>query len=133
MSSGQVVRCNVNDVYSVLMQMVEENVTSNQEAMEENIERAGEECATYISEQDYPYARGDRYASGWKSDFSVSGDGHVKAVVHNTTQPSLTHLIEKGHELFYFGHDTGKRTQAKPYIREGYEHAAPIAMGGEAT
>lgn len=130
MSSGQVVRCDVNDVYSTLMQMVSENVTSNQQAMEENIEAAGEACAEYIATQDYPYAVGDRYAGGWVSEFSVSGDGHARAVVHNVTQPGLTHLIEKGHELFYFGHDTGKRTRAKPYIEQGYEHAAPIAMGG---
>lgn len=131
MSSGQVVRCDQNDVYSTLMEMVSENVTSNHEAMARNIRAAGEDCAEYIAGQDYPYeGRERRYAQGWKSEYRETRDGHMVATVRNVTQPSLTHLIEKGHELFLFGVDTGRRTKAKPYIREGYEHAAPIAMGG---
>lgn len=131
MSSGQVVRCDVNDVYSNLMEMLEENVTSNHEAMARNIRAAGEDCAEHIAGRDYPYEGREReYAHGWKAEYRETADGHMVSVVRNVTQPSLTHLIEKGHELFIGGHDTGRRTRAKPYIREGYEHAAPIATGG---
>jgi hypothetical protein len=76
---------------------------------------------------------GDRdpltYEKGWVSYHHRMVDGHVQAVVANKSAPGLTHLVEKGHELFVYGHDTGKRTKARPHIREAYEHARDKHFG----
>lgn len=123
------VRCDVNDFYSVLMDFVSENVDDNQTAIQQNVQEAGEHAEAELQGYDGPYAEDD-YAKGWKSDFQTGEYGHATATVHNTTQPSLTHLIEKGHELFMYGRDTGTRTRANPHIETAYENAAEILLGG---
>jgi hypothetical protein len=64
----------------------------------------------------------EHYEKGWKAYKHKPSDGHVLAVVANANAPQLTHLVEKGHELFVYGHDTGRRTKARPHIREAFEH-----------
>lgn len=128
MSSARVT-CNVNDFYSVLMDFVSENVDDNEQAIQRNVKEAGEHAEKELQGYDGPYATG-KYAKGWKSDFRTGEYGHATATVHNTSQPSLTHLIEKGHELFVHGRDTGRRTRANPHIETAYENAADILLGG---
>ena len=74
------------------------------------------------------------YEKGWKVYHYKPVDGHGESVVANQNAPSLTHLIEKGHELFVYGHATGRRTKPRPHIREAYEEAARRHFaGGEVT
>lgn len=61
-----------------------------------------------------------RYAEGWKSKLT-SGFGTTEATIYNATKPTLTHLLEFGHEKWLFGRDTGERVPAKPHIEAAYE------------
>lgn len=47
------------------------------------------------------------YARGWQADAEVSTHG-VKVVVHNRTKPSLSHLLEKGHDVVVSGKRYGR-------------------------
>ena len=67
------------------------------------------------------------FETGWKAYNHAPDEGHVESVVANAHAPSLTHLVEKPHRLFVYGRDTGRMTQARPIIREAYEHAAERA------
>jgi hypothetical protein len=80
--------------------------------------------------EDLPERERLLYEKGWTAYKYKPRDGHVEAVVANKTAPGLTHLIEKGHRLFVHGHDTGRRTKARPHIAEAYERVAKKHFGG---
>lgn len=61
-----------------------------------------------------------RYAEGWKSKLT-SRFGTTEATIYNATKPTLTHLLEFGHEKWVGGRDTGERVPAKPHIEAAYE------------
>ena len=63
------------------------------------------------------------YAAGWGYETEVEV-GHVRATVRNRKKPGLTHLLEKGHEKFVNGVDTGERVPAYPHIEPAYEVGA---------
>ena len=85
----------------------------------EDIERAAEVAVTYLRRES-PYRRGSgrgHYRSGWRYDVSnldENGLGGVSARVYNRNKPTLTHLLENGHDL--------KRKKGGPVIG----HAPPI-------
>lgn len=66
-----------------------------------------------------------RYAKGWRLEKIDVGGSVAKYVIHNVNDPTLTHLLENGHELFIYKHPTGKRTRAFPHIgvseKDGFE------------
>lgn len=119
--------CNVNDVYSAIVEMVSENIDENERILAQNIKEAGDDCANELKSTS-PRRTGE-YASGWKNNFRGGEYGHAVSVIANHTKPSLTHLLENGHELFYMGHDTGRRTRAFKHIEPAYEHAADELKG----
>lgn len=123
------VRCDVNDFYSTIMEMVRETVDEDQSAVEENVKAAADKCTRELRSKAWKNG-GTRYSSGWESDYKVGPEGHARAVVHNTSQPSLTHLLENGHELFVGGHDTGRRVPAYKHIEPAYEHAKDELLQG---
>ena len=120
---------NVNDFYTILMELCEETAEADEEELQESVKAAGEQAVSELKAHVWKHDYG-KYNKGWKSDYSVSGDGHAKAVVHNTSQPSLTHLLENGHEMFINGKDTGKRVPAYKHIEPAYEHAKTIVERG---
>ena len=65
-----------------------------EQKLQDDLQYAGEFAANRARELS-PKASG-KYARGW--DYSFSGrKGELVAEVGNTTRPSLTHLLEKGH------------------------------------
>lgn len=83
--------------------------------------RAGGKKATDTLQQTkVPGATGE-YASGWKMKTESDGYGGHACRVYNDKKPSLTHLLEFGHEKWVFGHDTGERVPAYPHIETAYE------------
>ena len=133
MANGYVVES--GDFYSTLTQFVKENIDRNQGQVEGDIKQAAEICVDTITAE-APKDTGD-YAKGWKHYDSVSGDGEAKSVCANATKPSLTHLLENGHEVFTQGwgdaypKDRGFRTRAIPHIETGYEAGAAYLEGLE--
>lgn len=59
------------------------------------VEEAGKECAADLRKGS-PKDTG-KYARGWKCSVERGAAGDVRATVHNTAKPSLTHLLELGH------------------------------------
>lgn len=55
--------------------------------------------------------RGGKYAKGWKVTYQDGG-----YVVHNSSRPSFTHLLENGHDIISNGKKVG-RAKAEPHIQ----------------
>jgi hypothetical protein len=125
-SSGQ-----VGDFYHLVTDAFEENVDHNFREATKEAYAAADECAKelrhalgdYSQLEDLPEREAEHYEKGWKAYKHKPVDGHVEAVVANANAPQLTHLVEKGHELFVYGEDMGRRTKARPHIRDAYERA----------
>ena len=121
----------VNDFYHMVMGAFEECVNDNFDALTDDVYAAADDAAKelqhalgkYSQMEDLPEREAQHYEKGWKAYKHKPVDGHVEAVVANANAPQLTHLIEKGHELFIYGRDTGRRTQARPHISDAYQHA----------
>lgn len=64
---------------------------------------------------------GKHYNAGWDYAFETDGYGGLSVVVHNTTKPSLTHLLEKGHMNV-----DGSWTSAREHIEPAYERGAEL-------
>ncbi len=132
------VTCDVNDFYENVMALFEENVEENEAKLQADVYAAADDAKNELKHaigiwsqmESTPERERLLYEKGWRAYKYGMRDGHVEAVVANYTAPGLTHLIEKGHELFVYGRDTGRRTQARPHIREAYEHAAQKHFGG---
>ena len=112
-----------------VMEMARECADENKRALKANVKAAGE--ATVKELQATSPVLSGTYKSGWVNSMRVAGDGHVSSHVHNTTKPSLTHLLEFGHVKVLWGHRTHERVKAIPHIAPAYQHAAPIALGGK--
>ena len=139
------VTCDVNDFYENVMHMFEATVTEAEEDLRRDIYAAADDAVAELREASGKFSKGDEpkkwrkahpdrpehlYEKGWVAYKHKMVDGHVEAVVANKNAPGLTHLIEKGHEKFVYGHDTGERTKARPHIKQAYEHSAHKHFGG---
>lgn len=62
--------------------------------------------------------KGKRYSMGWKAQ--SMGDGEW--IVYNATQPSLTHLLEHGHDVVRRGRVVG-RTKGVPHMKPAEQQA----------
>ena len=134
------VTCDVNDFYENVMAMYTAMVDEAEEELTAEVYAAADDAVAELRAATGPWSQtgtdpngGDRepltYEKGWVAYKHKAVDGHVEAVVANKNAPGLTHLIEKGHELFVYGHDTGRRTKARPHIKEAYENAANKHFG----
>ena len=133
------VTCDVNDFYENFMAMCEATVEQAETELAEEIYEAADDAVAELKaavgkwSQTGDSPTSDRealtYEKGWKAYKHKPKDGHIEAVVANKNAPSLTHLIEKGHELFVYGRDTGRRTKPRPHIKQAYEYAADKHFG----
>lgn len=57
-------------------------------------------------------SRKGHYADGWSVKYERKGNGKFYFIVYNRKKPGLTHLLEKGHQLWQ-----GGRAQAIPHIK----------------
>lgn len=70
--------------------------------------------------EDSPRSEGEgggKYARGWKTTLESDVLGSTTAVIHNTTKPSLTHLLEMGH--------------GGPHPAPAYPHIEPAFLQGK--
>ena len=68
------------------------------------------------------------YASGWRMRMKNDRFGGYYVRVYNATKPSLTHLLEMGHEMFVHGRHTGRRVPAHPHIADAAEHGEGVML-----
>lgn len=137
------VTCSAGDFYDSVMAMFEsvyehdvaQLASDVYEAADDTVEHLKADIGRWSQTEDLPSGRAKlTYEKGWTNYKYDEHEGHIEAVVANKTAPGLTHLVEKGHELFLFGRDTGRRTKARPHIKDAYEYAvARHFSGGDAT
>jgi hypothetical protein len=121
----------VGDFYAMTMAAFEQNVAHNLAELQADVYGAADDSVKelrhalgeYSQVEDMDEREAEHYEKGWKAYKHKPVEGHVEAVVANANAPQLTHLVEKGHELFVYGEDTGRRTKARPHIRDAYERA----------
>lgn len=131
------VTCEAGDFYENVMQIFEAFVQEAEEDLQEDVYAAADDAVSDLKEaigkwsqlEDIDGREALTYEKGWVAYKYAMRDGHVESVAANKTAPSLTHLIEKGHELFIYGHDTGRRTKPRPHIKEAFEKSANKHFG----
>lgn len=84
--------------------------------LKSDLQYVGELTANEVSRMS-PRRTG-KYGPGWDYSFSARG-GEFKVVVHNTSKPSLTHLLEKGHMTRGGGHWVSGRKHIEPAYERG--------------
>lgn len=108
-------------------QMVSDHIKMTREEIKKNVQKAGKAGAEALRASS-PKLTG-AYASGWKSRTEDAGLDSFAATVYNSTKPSLSHLLEFGHGLVYYGHPTGRRVPPYPHMDAGYDAGAAV-LGG---
>lgn len=104
--------------------IVAEHVEMTRDEIKKQVTKAGKAGAEALRESS-PKLTGE-YASGWKSKTQDEGLDSFSAIVYNSTKPSLSHLLEFGHYLKYFGHDTHKMVRPYPHMDAGYDAGAEV-------
>lgn len=64
------------------------------------------------------------YSEGWTYQLETSSYGVVKVTAYNKTKPSLTHLLENGHDVVVHGKHIGRK--------KGTKHIKPVQEWAEA-
>ena len=91
------------------------------DALKAELQYAGEYTANEVHAQAQAKLGGTgKYAGGWDYAFTGRG-GKFKVIVGNTTQPSLTHLLEKGHM-----NRDGSWTAGRPHMEPAYNKAVEL-------
>ncbi len=100
---------------SALETILEDFTDDAEKDIERAVRRVGKETAAELKRTS-PRRNGSEvhYADGWRSTVERDGYGGTVAHVHNTTKPSLTHLLE-------FGHGGPAPARAYPHIEPAYE------------
>lgn len=104
------------DIEKAIRAITKEYGEQAKQALEESAEEVADETANELKSTS-PKKTG-RYAKGWKVKKELGASGKAKFTVHNTSMPSLTHLLERGHGL-----RSGGRTKALPHIKPAEENA----------
>ena len=121
--------CSVDGFGEAIMSAMTFHVDGQRRATEALVRKAASTSAKELrSGARTPRRTGD-YASSFRMKRTSGGDGMetVEYTVGNTgRRGNLTHLLEDGHQLFYYGHPTGTRTRAFPHIAPAYELGAEL-------
>jgi hypothetical protein len=119
-----------NNLEIAITAAVEDQFVGISYALKQDMEGAAQAAVDTLKSIS-PYRRGSgrgHYRSGWRHRI-VESDWHYSAIVFNANKPTLTWLLEGGHELVRWnrGHNQ-KRTIGHvpgiPHIQRGYEAAS---------
>lgn len=118
----------IDSFAATLTEMAEGVVTQDDEQLRRDVRAAARATTDELRNGALTPAVTGEYAAGWGYETEL-GVGHVRVTVHNKRKPGLTHLLEKGHEKFANGVDTGERVPAYPHIEPAYEVGADRLRG----
>ena len=113
----------IDALAATLTEMAEGVVAQDEEQLRRDVQAAARATTDELRNGALTPAVTGEYAAGWGYETEVEV-GHVRATVRNRKKPGLTHLLEKGHEKFVNGVDTGERVPAYPHIEPAYEVGA---------
>ena len=113
----------IDALVATLTEMAEGVVAQDEEQLRKDVQAAARATTDELRNGALTPAVTGEYAAGWGYETEVE-IGHVRATVRNRKKPGLTHLLEKGHEKFVNGVDTGERAPAYPHIEPAYEVGA---------
>lgn len=90
---------------------------------EEIQDSEAKKCAKKIAKRS-PKGIRRKYADGWTSDKTVDSNQKREVVVHNASEPTLTHLLEYGHLTnLKHGNKGKKRVAPIPHIRSSFSES----------
>lgn len=110
----------VDSLSAALAKILREYGQEVDDKLKDELQYAGEFAANRTREIASQKLGGSKYASGWDYAFTGKG-GKLKVEVGNTTQPSLTHLLEKGHM-----NRDGSWTSGRSHIEPAYNAAVEL-------
>ena len=91
------------------------------------VQKGGNACKKQLASTTVPGDTGD-YASGWRMRTEYDHFGGYYVRIYNASKPSLTHLLETGHEKWVHGIDTGERVPGYKHIEPAYETGCEAMM-----
>lgn len=121
--SGRVI--SIDEFAMTVEQLVEENIDKAESQFKKDITAAAN-TATNVVKSSSPVRTG-KYAAGWKKKIEGTDATGFSAVIYNSSKPSLTHLLEKGHQKVLWGHETHEKVDPAPpngHINKGFDAGA---------
>lgn len=107
-------RVKIDGLASAVMDALDEYKRLTEDDLEEIAREVAKEGAKKLKETS-PKGSGSKkghYADGWSVKYERVGNGKFRFTVYNRKKPGLTHLLEKGHQLWQ-----GGRARAIPHIK----------------
>ena len=97
---SRTVRIGSRDFEDAVAAAVEEMILDVEDQSVENCRKAGERCVELLRARSRRSGRAGRaYADGFVADFTIGHYG-MHVTIHNRSKPGLTHLLEKGHDVY---------------------------------
>ena len=94
------VRIGSRDFEDAITASVEEMILDVEDQAIENSRKAGERCVELLRARSRRSGRpGKAYADGWVAEMTITRYD-ITVTVHNRSKPSLTHLLEMGHDVY---------------------------------
>lgn len=127
MADNAVIGGDMGGFGDVITQFASDVIKQDKAQLKKDVRKAAKVAEDTIKSES-PHRTG-RYREGWKTEVKEDADGHISAHIYNATDWQLTHLLEKGHEQFFMGHDMGHRYPGKKHISTGFDAGADYLKG----
>lgn len=121
--------CGVEGFGEALTSICMQHVAEQTKNMDKLVEKAAKKSASELRDGPLTPAETGDYASSFRAKRGQGDIGHVEYEVGNVRRRgNLTHLLEKGHVLFYHGRPTNTRTRAFPHILPAFVVGSEIIL-----
>ena len=113
------IHCTIAELPGVVKKCLEDYEAGGIASFQEGIQALGKAAAKIVKEA--APVRTGQYAASITSQFKSKRLGGYSTVYARAPRFRLTHLLEEGHYLVYFGYRTGKTVKAFPHWWLGQE------------
>ena len=119
-------RCDLVGFGEVVARMVAAHVEGQRATAEDLVRKAGRTTVRELRDGPLTPAESGEYAASWGMTTERDRDGWCEVTVHNRKHWQLTHLLEKGHQLFVHGRNTDRRVPAYPHLEPAYVEGSEV-------